>query len=211
MPLLAALKPFKECHHDPYFLSTAARASCRQVSEQHLPRSRGGPSSCSHAVWQSPLLGRATSHEKTGGAPPQGGSAMNICSPKSNVCGLPPSSFDAPGRMPHEPPTPASNHLGRSEQHSRKERDDNYFAVVAMLAPRWRVILCKSGTQFILQRHFVETLHRGVWRANSFHVSSDSLMRACVTLDLFSDPKMEQLLADLPATAHECAALRAQK
>lgn len=113
--------------------------------------------------------------------------------------------------MPHEPPTPASNHLGRSEQHSRKERDDNYFAVVAMLAPRWRVILCKSGTQFILQRHFVETLHRGVWRANSFHVSSDSLMRACVTLDLFSDPKMEQLLAKLPATARECAVQRAQK
>ena len=136
---------------------------------------------------------------------------MNICTPKSNVCGLPPSSFDAPGRMPHEPPTPASNHLGRSEQHSRKERDDNYFAVVAMLAPRWRVVLCKSGTQFILQRHFAETEHSGAWRANSFHVSRDSLMRLCVTLDLLSDPKMEKFLTELPATARECATFVVQK
>ena len=94
---------------------------------------------------------------------------------------------------------------------SNREREDDYFAVVAMLAPRWRIILCKNGIQFILQRHFAETLHSGAWRANSFHVSRDSLIKACVTLDLFSDRKMERLLATLPATARECAVQRAQK
>ena len=94
---------------------------------------------------------------------------------------------------------------------SHREREDDYFAVVAMLAPRWRIILCKNGIQFILQQHFAETKHSGAWRANSFHVSRDSLFKACVTLDLLSDPKMEQLLAKLPATARECAVQRAQK
>jgi hypothetical protein len=101
---------------------------------------------------------------------------------------------------------------GHSEQSlSHKERDDNYFAVVAMLTPRWRVVLCKNGTQFILQRHFAETLHGGAWRSSSLHVSRDSLIKACVTLGLLSDHKLEQLLAVLPTTARECAEQHAQK
>lgn len=94
---------------------------------------------------------------------------------------------------------------------SHREREDEYFAVVAMITPRWRIILCKNGIQFILQRHFAETKHSGAWRAIRFHVSRDSLFKACVTLGLLSDPKMEQLLAGLPATARECAVQRAQK
>lgn len=109
------------------------------------------------------------------------------------------------------PPCPSKTAGQPAQSLSHKERDDNYFAVVAMLAPRWRVILCKNGIQYVLQCHFAETAHSGAWRANSFHVSRDSLIKACVTLGLLSDPKMEQLLAGLPATAHECAALRAQK
>ena len=109
------------------------------------------------------------------------------------------------------PPCPSKTAGQPAQSLSHKERDDNYFAVIAMLAPRWRVILCKSGTQFILQRHFAETEHSGAWRAIRFHVSRDSLFKACVTLDLLSDPKMEQLLAKLPATARECAVQRAQK
>ena len=110
-------------------------------------------------------------------------------------------------------PPPTSSKMGGQPAHalSHKERDDNYFAVVAMLAPRWRVILCKNGIQFILQRHFAETLNSGAWRSSSFHVSRDSLIKACVTLGLLSDPKLEQLLADLPTNARECAVQRAQK
>lgn len=137
---------------------------------------------------------------------------MNISAPKSLVgCSHPPT-LGACGKEASQHPRPASEYEGQSAQAlSHKERDDHYFAVLAMLTPRWRVILCKSGSQFILQRHFAETEHSGAWRANSFHVSRNSLMKACVTLGLLSDPKMEQLLAGLPATAHECAAVRAPK
>ena len=137
---------------------------------------------------------------------------MNISASKSLVGCLHPSSLKVGGEEASQQPRPASEYEGQSAQAlSHKERDDHYFAVLAMLTPRWRVILCKSGSQFILQRHFAETEHSGAWRANSFHVSRNSLMKACVTLGLLSDPKMQQLLADLPATAHEFAALRAQK
>ena len=110
-------------------------------------------------------------------------------------------------------PPPTSSKVGGQPALAplHKERDDNYFAVVAMLALRWRVILCKNGIQYVLQRHFAETAHSGAWRANSFHVSRDSLIKACVTLGLLSDPKLKQLLAGLPATARECAVQRAQK
>ena len=137
---------------------------------------------------------------------------MIISAPKSLVVCLHPPSLNASGGKASQHPRLASEYEGQfAHALSHKERDDHYFAVLAMLTPRWRVILCKSGSQFILQRHFAETEHSGAWRANSFHVSRNSLMKACVTLGLLSDPKMEQLLADLPATAHEFAALRAQK
>jgi hypothetical protein len=131
---------------------------------------------------------------------------MKICaygSIKNGLRSLPISECE---KATSHPPTPDDKMEGQPAQAlSHKERDDNYFAVVAMLTPRWRVVLCKNGTQFILQRHFAETAHSGAWRANSFHASRDSLIKACVTLGLVSDIKIEQLLASLPATARECA------
>ena len=137
---------------------------------------------------------------------------MKICAYgpiKNGLRSLPISECE---KATSQPPTPGGKMEGLSAQPlSHKERDDNYFAVVTQLTPRWRVILCKNESQFILQRHFAETLHSGVWRANSFHVSRDSLIKTCVTLGLLSDPKLEQLLADLPTNARECAVQRAQK
>ena len=137
---------------------------------------------------------------------------MNISACEAMKKGLHPLSIYECEKATSLPP-PTSSKMGGQPAHalSLKERDDNYFAVVAVLTPRWRVILCKNGTQFILQRHFAETAHSGAWRANSFHVSPDSLIKACVTLGLLSDPKLEQLLAGLPATARECAVQHAQK
>lgn len=137
---------------------------------------------------------------------------MNICACHPMKRGLRPLHTSECERVTSQPPPTSSKMGGHSEQSlSHKERDDNYFAVVAELVPRWRVILCKNGIQFILQRHFAETLHGGAWRSSSFHVSRDSLIQASVALGLASDPKMEQLLAGLPATARECVIQRAQK
>ena len=137
---------------------------------------------------------------------------MNICACNPIKRGLRPLHISECEKVTSQPPPTSSKMGGQPAQSlTHKERDENYFAVVAELVPRWRVILCKNGTQFILQRHFAETLHSGAWRSSSFHVSRDSLIKACVTLGLLSDPKLEQLLADLPTNARECAVQRAQK
>lgn len=137
---------------------------------------------------------------------------MNICACEAMKKGLHPLSIYECEKDTSQTPTPGGKREGLSAQSlSHKERDDSYFPVVAMLTPRWRVVLCKNGIQYILQRHFAETLHSGAWRSSSFHVSRDSLIKACVMLGLISDLKLEQLLADLPTTARECAKQHAQK
>ena len=80
---------------------------------------------------------------------------------------------------------------------------------MVQLAPRYRVILCPQGLQWIIQEK--EASRSGHWRAKSYHTSRDSLLSASGRLGLLSDPKLEQLLAVLPTTARECAEQHAQK
>ena len=70
---------------------------------------------------------------------------------------------------------------------SHRESDDNYHDVVAQLAPRWRVIVCKDYLQWIIQKRTAEPLHRGVWRGQSYVTSRSSLIRLCASLELLSD------------------------
>lgn len=79
---------------------------------------------------------------------------------------------------------------------SHRERDDAYRNVVAQLAPRWRVIICKDGIQWILQRK--EASHGGPWRGVSYHTNRDGLLRACGSLNLLSDANSTEILGELP-------------
>ena len=79
---------------------------------------------------------------------------------------------------------------------SHRERDDAYRNVVAQLAPRWRVIVCKDGIQWILQRK--EASHGGPWRGVSYHTNRDGLLGACGSLNLLSDANSTEILGELP-------------
>ena len=81
---------------------------------------------------------------------------------------------------------------------SHKESDDNYHDVIAQLAPRWRVIVCKDYLQWIIQKRTAEPLHRGVWRSQSYVTSRNSLIRLCASLGLLSDPLARARLEALP-------------
>ena len=81
---------------------------------------------------------------------------------------------------------------------SRKESDDNYHDVVAQLAPRWRVIVCKDYLQWIIQKRTAEPLHRGVWRSQSYVTCRNSLIRLCASLELLSEPLARTRLEALP-------------
>ena len=79
---------------------------------------------------------------------------------------------------------------------SHRERDDAYKDVVAQLTPRWRVIICRDGIQWILQRK--EASHGGPWRGVSYHTNRDGLLRACGSLNLLSDANSTEILGELP-------------
>ena len=92
--------------------------------------------------------------------------------------------------------TPPSNNLrgvAVTAPPSHRERDDAYRNVVAQLAPRWRVIVCKDGIQWILQRK--EASHGGPWRGVSYHTNRDGLLRACGSLEEASCGALEALEA----------------
>jgi hypothetical protein len=49
---------------------------------------------------------------------------------------------------------------------SHRERDNNYADIVVQLAPRYRVILCPLGLQWVIQKK--ECSHSGHWRAEQY-------------------------------------------
>ena len=79
---------------------------------------------------------------------------------------------------------------------SHRERDDAYRNVVAQLAPRWRVIICRDGIQWILQRK--EASHGGPWRGVSYHTNRDGLIKVSGSLNLLSDTNNKEILGKLP-------------
>ena len=104
-------------------------------------------------------------------------------------------------------PLPLQNHGGAHDSTpSHRERDETYWGVIVALSDRWRVIIDEQGDQFILQKHYAESLHGGVWRGQSYSTTRDGLIKACVGRDCLSDASQELLLDALPSTAREYAA-----
>ena len=92
--------------------------------------------------------------------------------------------------------TPPSNNLRGVDvtaPQSHRERDDAYRNVVAQLTTRWRVVVCRDGIQWILQRK--EASHGGPWRGVSYHTNRDGLLRACGSLEVASRGALEALKA----------------
>jgi hypothetical protein len=81
---------------------------------------------------------------------------------------------------------------------SHREKDDSYRSVIIQFAPRWRVIICKDGAQWIVQHRTADSLHRGVWRGRSYMTTRDSLIKACARLEPLSDPSVMAILSALP-------------
>ena len=81
---------------------------------------------------------------------------------------------------------------------ARKETSDFYGSVIAVLASRWRVITCRNGIQWILQKRTAEPLHKGIWRGQSYHTNRNGLIEACARLELLSDAEALATLEALP-------------
>jgi hypothetical protein len=82
---------------------------------------------------------------------------------------------------------------------SRRESDDDYFAVVAVLSDRWRVIRWRDGIQWILQRRdATRSLHGAPWRGRSYLRTREALLRVCAALADSIGPAALATLHSLP-------------
>lgn len=105
------------------------------------------------------------------------------------------------------PVLPAIDGCGSIQTHSRREQDGNYWGVIVVLNDRFRVIIDEPCDQFIVQKHYAESLHGDVWSGKSYLTTKDSLIKACVRLGCLSGSSQWLRLDALPSTVREYAAL----
>ena len=99
------------------------------------------------------------------------------------------------------PPTPVNvmPGVGCDKVPAHREIADHYHGVTVLLAPRWRVCICKDNIQWILQKRSSKHLNKGRWIGKSYCTTRDALIRVCSELGLLSDPKARAVLEALPA------------
>ena len=101
------------------------------------------------------------------------------------------------------PPSALCTGVAYTKTLSHRERDTHYAYVVVQLAPRYRVILCPQHLQWIFQEQ--EASHEAPWRAQEYHTSRESLLKACGKRGLLSDPNVEAVLHALPDHVNQLA------
>ena len=103
--------------------------------------------------------------------------------------------------MPIKFTPPSSEPTGADMQMtpSYAERDDAYANVILVLNPRWRVIICKDGRQYVLQRRSSKMPNVGVWIGKSHNMTKAGLILSCSRLDLLQDIDIIERLLSLPA------------
>jgi hypothetical protein len=80
---------------------------------------------------------------------------------------------------------------------SHRESDDGYFAVVARLNERWRVIVCKDGIQWVLQ-FAKKRRDRTAWEGRSYCRTREALIRVSSRHAGPIDPHATAILEALP-------------
>ena len=86
---------------------------------------------------------------------------------------------------------------------SDREPDEHYQGVIVKSGERWRVIICRSGLQFILQKRSTKTPNKGIWIGQSYCTTKDGLFGVCSHRRLLSDPNTEAVLTGLPERARD--------
>lgn len=98
-----------------------------------------------------------------------------------------------------EDPEPNKKEEAVSSPHKRiSERAECYPRVIARLNDRWRVIVCKQGIQWILQKAKTEGGHGLAWRAVGYFLTRKALIGACARIDRAVDPAELNVLHQLP-------------
>jgi hypothetical protein len=84
-----------------------------------------------------------------------------------------------------------------------REEDEAYPQIVAVLNMRWRVIVCRHGIQWILQRRAGTRHGRPRWDGNSYCQTREALLRCISERAGPCDPSALANIASLPAHIHD--------
>jgi very-short-patch-repair endonuclease len=83
-------------------------------------------------------------------------------------------------------------------QRQHHETADDYERIVVRLCDRWRVIVCRDGIQWILQRRDAQRSGRARWTGSQYFTTRDALIRASRAKSGQVDPEALAILAALP-------------
>ena len=83
---------------------------------------------------------------------------------------------------------------------SHHETADEYVVVIAQLCPRYLVIICKDGIQWILQCRDGQRAGRARWTGVSYFRTRGGLIKASRAVRERVDPNTMAILAALPST-----------
>ena len=79
------------------------------------------------------------------------------------------------------------------------ETADGYPGVVVQINRRWRVILCSTGIQWIVQRHDGERGGTARWVGVGYCLTREALLRLCRASCGPVSPSISEVLDNLPA------------
>jgi len=101
---------------------------------------------------------------------------------------------------PRNTPPPHSPSMGVASQNKviRRESADNYSWVLIEFFADCRLILCKHGRQWVVQRRSARTPNKGVWVGRKHVTSKTALLVVCSALDLIRDTSVAQKVLALP-------------
>ena len=77
------------------------------------------------------------------------------------------------------------------------ERSDGYSNIILLFKPRWRLIECKYGIQWIIQKRSSST-NTGVWIGKVHTTTRNVLIVSCSQLNLINGVETLQILSGLP-------------
>ena len=89
-------------------------------------------------------------------------------------------------------------HTIRNASVQHRESADDYHRAIVVLNDRWRVIECRNGIQWILQRQAGERHGRPRWDGGSYCRTKEALIRICRATAGAIDSAAAGVLASLP-------------
>ena len=96
------------------------------------------------------------------------------------------------------PRTAHTTGVARQNNVTRRESADNYSWVLIEFFADCRLILCKHGTQWVVQRRSARTPNKGVWVGRKHVTTKSALLVVCSALNLIRDTNVAEKVLTLP-------------